>query len=117
MEQPEEDFDRLRKLLALKRHEAPPPGYFENFSSKIVARIEAGETAATAPWWKKIVPSFDASPGMAGAYGVIVASFVIFGVNLANTLGAVPAIFKSLERLGRCSLNLIRKRWAWKMII
>lgn len=37
MEDPE--FDPLRRLLALKRHETPPPGFFDQLPHRIMAQI------------------------------------------------------------------------------
>ena len=36
------NFDPLLQLLKLKRQETPPPGYFNNFSSQIIAGIRSG---------------------------------------------------------------------------
>ena len=36
-----EDFDKLKKLLALKRHECPPPGYFDRLSRRISSEIQS----------------------------------------------------------------------------
>ncbi len=33
MNESEHNFQDLKRLLKLKRHEVPPPGYFNNFSS------------------------------------------------------------------------------------
>src|SRR5437588_8681390 len=88
---PEQDnFEQLRRLLALKRHEQPPPGYFNNFSRQVVARIKAGESAASesfleraltrVPWLQSVWTGFEAKPIVAGAFGISVCSLLIFGL-------------------------------------
>ena len=52
MNENENNFESLRRLLALKRHEMPPPGYFNNFSSQVVHRIRAGEPEAQPAGWR-----------------------------------------------------------------
>jgi hypothetical protein len=81
-----DDFEQLRRLLALKRHEQPPPGYFHGFSRQIIVRIQAGELgdAAEASLWsfsggsflQRIWATLDARPVLAGAFGVAVGALV-----------------------------------------
>ena len=75
----EENFDRLRKLLALKRYEQAPPGYFTNFSSKVIARIEAAD-AAELSWWQKLNLRFDFKPALMCGLGVVVCGLLSVGV-------------------------------------
>jgi len=75
----EENFDRLRKLLALKRYEQAPPGYFTNFSSKVIARIEASG-AAELSWWQKLGLQVDFKPALMCGLGVVVCSLLSVGV-------------------------------------
>jgi hypothetical protein len=74
-----ENFDQLRKLLALKRHEVPPPGYFNSFSSKVVTRIEAGETTDKTGWAQRFWSFIEANPMLTGAFGAAVCAVAISG--------------------------------------
>lgn len=76
----EDQFDSLRRLLALKRHEAPPPGYFGDFSQKVIAGIQAQEqqvrrpssnAASQAPWLVRLWQAFETRPALSGAFGVV----------------------------------------------
>jgi len=79
-----EDFDSLRRLLALKRYEQPPPGYFDRFSRDVMARIKAGEKGGAAglesSWFERLLAVLDVKPIFAGAFGTAVCAFVISGV-------------------------------------
>jgi len=78
-----QDFDSLRRLLALKRYEQPPPGYFNRFPRDVMARIKAGEkggTVGTESWLQRLLSVFDVKPIFAGAFGTAVCAFIISGV-------------------------------------
>jgi hypothetical protein len=73
MNENEQDFDGLRRLLALKRHEVPPPGYFENLSTEIRARLRAGDGSQAQeevkmPWLLRLLSAFEAKPAFAGVF-------------------------------------------------
>jgi hypothetical protein len=94
---PEQDnFESLRRLLALKRHEVPPPGYFQDFSGQIIARIRAGEQVDRsgfweslsweAPWLQRLWSAFETKPIFAGALGMVVCGFLVTGVVYSQRL-------------------------------
>jgi hypothetical protein len=86
----QENFEELRRLLALKRHEQPPPGYFHDFSRQVIARIKAGEADLNGSLWSRIVgqgsllrnlwEGFEAKPIIAGVFGVGVCGLLVFGL-------------------------------------
>jgi len=76
-----EGFEQLRKLLALKRHEQPPPGYFNNFSGKIIARIESSSQSEDGlAWFRKLWSLVESKPMLTGAFGAAVCAMVISGL-------------------------------------
>ncbi len=99
-----QDFQDLRRFLALKRHEQPPPGYFEHFSAIVMARIRAGEQAqdslwerlcVSVPWFQRLWSSLEARPAVAGAFGMAVCALLVAGVSLtdqpdSNALAVLP---------------------------
>ena len=85
----QENFDSLRRLLKLKRHEQPPPGYFDRFPGQVLARIEAGaasgaETPVDGLLWnlpglQRLLALFEAKPALVGACAAILCAGLIAG--------------------------------------
>jgi hypothetical protein len=79
-----DEFDRLRKLLALKRYEQPPPGFFHRFSDKVVARIEADQAAGPTSRLRRWFAELAERPVLASTYGLLFAGMTAIAVALAQ---------------------------------
>jgi len=86
-----ENFDQLRKLLTVKRHEQPPPGYFNHFSDKVVARIEVEGLKMRVSWWQRLFPELDAKPVLACAYGLVMMGLLAVGIGVSQSLDTQEA--------------------------
>jgi len=100
MNESENDFEPLRRLLAIKRHEIPPPGYFNNFPGQVVARLRAGDTGApegiTAPsWLLKFFRAFEAKPAYVSSFACSLCLLLLFGIVYAERPDATekPSLF------------------------
>ena len=93
-----EELERLRKLVALKRREQPPPGYFDHFSDKVIARIEAEGLCARNSWWQRLFPEWDAKPVLACAYGLVITGLLAVGVGVSQSLDTEEAAAPDLGR-------------------
>lgn len=82
MSEESNEFVKLQRVLALKRHEIPPPAYFERFPLRVMARIEAQEIAAGIPWWQKLFPQFSASGGLRGVNALALAGLSLIAFSL-----------------------------------
>jgi hypothetical protein len=112
MNQSEHTFGNLKRLLKLKRHEVPPPGYFNTFSDSVISRIRAGEAGGaqsaterlhvTAPWLVNFLNIFETKPGLIGGFAVSLCLLLVLGVvfsersdsatkNILATVQSAPA--------------------------
>jgi hypothetical protein len=102
MNENENNFEALRRLLTLKRHEMPPPGFFNGFSDQVIARIRAGEagnmhTAAKrvsgTSWLSNFLQLFEFKPAFAGAFASALCLLLIFGIVYADRPDSGPQPF------------------------
>jgi len=73
------NFDQLRKLLALKRYEVPPPRYFNDFSSSVIARLSEPQREGLS-WWQRLGFDFDLRPALMCGVGIVVCGMLSFGL-------------------------------------
>lgn len=81
-----DDFQELRRLLALKRHEQAPPGYFNYLPDKIQLRIERDDLSEYSTWWEWLVKKLDAQPVLAGAYAFAISGLMLLGFKVSQDL-------------------------------
>jgi hypothetical protein len=81
-----DDFRDLRRLLALKRHEKPPPGYFSYLPDKVMMRLERDDLSEYSTWWQWLVQKLDAQPVLAGAYAFAISGLMLLGFKLSHDL-------------------------------
>ncbi|HUB87726.1 MAG TPA: hypothetical protein VMB22_07515 [Verrucomicrobiae bacterium] len=94
MNENENDFETLRRLLAFKNRETPPPGYFNNFASRVIARIQAGEQeAVSGNWFVRFVQSLELKPAFAGTFAAALCLVLVFGIVYAERPDDAPKIF------------------------
>lgn len=75
-----DDFDKVQKLLALKRHEQPPPRFFSEFSEQVIARLDSPVPARPGRWWQRLGLDFDLQPPLVCALGVVVCGLLLVGI-------------------------------------
>ncbi len=101
----QEKFEPLRRLLAVKRHEQPPPGYFDNFARQVIIRIRAGEGPGSssileafswqAPWLQRLLGAFQGRPILAGGFGFAACALLLAGFLFSENASAPPELFGS----------------------
>jgi hypothetical protein len=100
MNESDNNFNDLKNLLKLKRHEVPPPGFFNHFSDGVIARIREGEDRRagsfaeqlndSAPWLVRFLRVFEAKPGVIGGFATSLCLMLLFGVVLAERSESGP---------------------------
>ncbi len=78
----DESEQRLLRLLALKRHETPPPGFFDRLPHRILINIRASTEMAERPWWQRIWNDIIQHPMVAGSYAALGVGALLFGISV-----------------------------------
>ncbi len=91
-----QEFKELRKLLALKRHEIPPPGYFNSFSGSVIDRIHA-EQETQPGIWQQVVTLFRARPAISWSFSMAAVLILFAATNAfegppSHHAGALPGL-------------------------
>ena len=86
------DFEKLQHLLKLKRYEQPPPRYFNDFSSQVIAHIRsdtsvkrletANDLISRTPWLRRLWRKLENQPALTGACATVVCGLMVAGVFL-----------------------------------
>jgi hypothetical protein len=94
MNENENNFESLRRLMVLKRYETPPPGYFNYFSSQVLQRIRAGDAGTSANWveglfgraaWlERLLQVLDVKPVFASAFAGALCLLLFLGIIYAE---------------------------------
>jgi hypothetical protein len=97
MSENENDFEALRRLLALKRHEIPPPGYFEDFSGGVIARIRAAQSVQQLPWLLRFLQAFESRPAYPVALASSLCMLLLFGIVTLEQQPEVTQVFPTAQ--------------------
>jgi len=102
MENENENFDKLKTLLTLKRHELPPPGYFNKLPGEVVSRLRAeraqesmdamSKLNAEAPWLMKFWRSLETKPIFAVSFGTAICALLLSAIFFAEKPPAQPPL-------------------------
>jgi len=75
-----DDFEELQKLLAMKRHEQPPPRFFFDFADRVLERLDSPEPVEPLTWRQRLGLDLDFKPALVCAWGVGLCSVLVFGL-------------------------------------
>lgn len=99
MKQEQDNFEALQRLMKLKRHEIPPPGYFNDFSSQVIRRIKLGgkedeevleRLFVEAPWIQRLFGAFQTKPAVAWSFGLVACALVVSSIVYSETVEVTP---------------------------
>ncbi len=92
----QENFEGLTKLLALKRHEQPPPRYFDQLSSNVLDHLREAQAQQAIPWWESLRMSLDWRQALAYSAGLAACGMIAAGMLSSSqtnpAASAVPII-------------------------
>jgi hypothetical protein len=87
----QDNFQALRKLMTLKRHEQPPPGYFDQLPGRIMAKINT--PVETQGFIEQLLTRYILRPAFAFTMGLAVCG--MFATGITYSLKANPGMMSA----------------------
>jgi hypothetical protein len=84
------EFPELQRLMALKRHEQPPPGYFDRFPLRVMARIEALELKEESTGWRSFFKLLTSPSGILGFNALALTGLGLVCVSFFHVITSRP---------------------------
>lgn len=114
-ENQDQDFEKLQRLLKLKRHELPPPRFFNEFSGNVTARLRvdtggdyarSGSRRSRATWLQRLWQNIEGNPAVSGIASVAICGLVVLGLVVAEKPPTeLPQFTAGNSRLSSTSSN------------
>lgn len=77
-----QDFEKLQRLLKIKRYEQPPPRYFNDFSAKVISHIRSDSRREKSSWLRSLWRKLESNPALSGAIATAACGLMVAGVFL-----------------------------------
>jgi hypothetical protein len=78
MNQQPNPLEKVERIIALKRFEQPPPGYFHLLPGRIISRSEKGEGQSN--FWETCLAAFSIQPTLVYAFALTFCAAVTVGM-------------------------------------
>lgn len=79
MEPVDAQYRSLLQVLALKRHEQPPPGYFDRLPARIRRRLTEEPEQDAVGWLGGLLAGFQLRPAALGVFAILVGGTYLLG--------------------------------------
>ncbi len=84
MSSDQDHYEDLRRILVWKRHEQPPPGFFEDLPTQVRWQIHLLQVQEQSPWWQRLADLVDPRPVLLGTIGTAVCGLFLFNLGLGS---------------------------------
>lgn len=79
MSQFSHDDEQIRRLMRIKSHETPPPGFHDALHSRIMAGIKTRPQEPTPSWWSRALELLTLRPALSASYALAACALVVCG--------------------------------------
>ncbi|HOB99761.1 MAG TPA: hypothetical protein PKM43_13595 [Verrucomicrobiota bacterium] len=85
-----DSFAALRRAVALKRHEQPPPGYFDRLHRRVLDRLPLEPDVEPEDWFEALFERFRLRPALAGFFSFALGAFYLAGLGYSGRVAQQP---------------------------